>query len=169
MARDRYRLTIGEALVESERGCGPESEWPRRPSPQPKGEGSMGSRNLNDAADPLRRGGSDGTVTRASQATGEALLAPARNRRSRVDQSLVDTIVNDAIGVLKTGSPAVHGRPRFAKLSTCCGTKEKIAPVHPDFMRETNSLSLMGSAGRRLVRLHALWVPRLARTLPTTV
>ena len=65
--------------------------------------------------------------------------------------------------------PDVHGRPRFAKLSVCCSTKEKIAPVHPDFRCETNSLSLMGSAGRRLDRLHALWVPRLARAVPTTV
>jgi len=59
--------------------------------------------------------------------------------------------------------------PGLAKLSTCCGTKEKIAPVHPDFRCETSSLSLMGSAGRRLDRLHALWVPRPARALPTTV
>jgi hypothetical protein len=29
-----------------------------------EGEGSMGSRNLTDAAIPLRRGGSDGTMTR---------------------------------------------------------------------------------------------------------
>jgi len=45
----------------------------------------------------------------------------------------------------------------------------KIAPVHPDFLCETNSLSLMGSAGRRLDRLHALWVPRPSRAMPTTV
>ena len=44
----------------------------------------MGSRNLIEAADPLRRGSSDSTVTRTSQATGEALLAPVRNRRSKV-------------------------------------------------------------------------------------
>jgi hypothetical protein len=49
-----------------------------------EGEGSMGSRNLTDTAIPLRRGGSDGTMTRTCQATGEALLAPARNRRSKV-------------------------------------------------------------------------------------
>src|SRR5208337_2082686 len=33
----------------SERKSGLESEWPRRPSPQPEGEGGMGSRNLIDA------------------------------------------------------------------------------------------------------------------------
>jgi len=82
---------------------------------------------------------------------------------------LVDTIVTDAIGFLKMGSPAVHGRPRFAKLSVRCGTKEKIAPVHPDFWCEANSLSLMGSAGRRPDRLHALEVLRPARAEPTTV
>jgi hypothetical protein len=36
---------------------------PRRPSPQVTGEGSMGSRNLTDTADRLRRGRSDSTVT----------------------------------------------------------------------------------------------------------
>src|SRR5271165_3024478 len=46
----------------------------------------MGSRNLIDAAPTLRRGGSDSTVTRACRATGEALLAPRRNHRSRVDR-----------------------------------------------------------------------------------
>src|SRR5271170_6911837 len=44
----------------------------------------MGSRNLIDAAPTLRRGGSDSTVTRTCRATGEALLVPARNRRSQV-------------------------------------------------------------------------------------
>ena len=49
-----------------------------------EGEGSMDSRNLTDAVISLRRGGSDGTMTRTCGATGEALLAPARNRWSRV-------------------------------------------------------------------------------------
>jgi len=49
-----------------------------------EGEGSMGSRNLTDAAISVRRGGSDGTTTRTCGATGEALLAPARNRWNRV-------------------------------------------------------------------------------------
>jgi hypothetical protein len=44
----------------------------------------MNSRNLTDAAISLRRGGSDGTMTRICRATGEALLAPTRNRRSKV-------------------------------------------------------------------------------------
>lgn len=52
--------------------------------------------------------------------------------------------------------PDVHGRPLFAKLSFRNGLKVKIAPVHPDFHYETCSLSLMGSAGQRLNRLHAL-------------
>ena len=39
-----------------------------------------------EAAPSLRRGGSDSTVARTCRATGEALLAPARNRRSRVDR-----------------------------------------------------------------------------------
>src|ERR1039457_7276919 len=46
----------------------------------------MGSRNLIEAAPALRRGGSDSTVTRTYRATGEALLVPRRNHRSRVDR-----------------------------------------------------------------------------------
>src|SRR6516225_5166006 len=46
----------------------------------------MGNRNLTDTAIPPRRGGSDSTVTRTCRATGEALLAPRRNHRSRVDR-----------------------------------------------------------------------------------
>ena len=71
---------------DSERGCGLESEWLRGPSPQPKGEGSMGCRNLTDTAPPPRRGGSDSTAARTCGATGEALLVPGRNHRSRVDR-----------------------------------------------------------------------------------
>ena len=44
----------------------------------------MDGRNLIETAGPLRRGGSGGTMTMTDQATGEALLAPARNRRSKV-------------------------------------------------------------------------------------
>src|SRR6266404_5786986 len=46
----------------------------------------MGSRNLTDTAISPQRGGSDSTVARTSQATGETLLAPGRNHRSRVDR-----------------------------------------------------------------------------------
>ena len=38
-----------------------------------------------------RRGGSDSTVTRTCRATGEALLVPARNRRSRVGRITGET------------------------------------------------------------------------------
>ncbi len=34
---------------------------------------------------------------------------------------------------VNTGSPEVHGRPQFAKHSVHDGSKEEIAPVHPDF------------------------------------
>ena len=67
------------------------------------------------------------------------------------------------------GSRNVHGRPRFAKHSIHDGSKVKIAPVHPDFRCGFWPLSLMGFAGRRLDHIHALWVPRPARALPTTV
>ena len=76
---------------ESERRGGPESAKLRRPSPQPEGEGRMDSRMLNETAAPLRRGGSDGTMTRTCRATGEALLALARNRQSKVGPITGDT------------------------------------------------------------------------------
>ena len=68
----------------SERGGSLESTEPRRPSVYRAREGSMGRRSLADAAGPLRRGGSDSTVTRTRRATGEALLVPPRNRRKGV-------------------------------------------------------------------------------------
>ena len=71
---------------ESERASGLENEWIRGPSLQLKGEGSMGCRNLTDAASPPWRGESDSTVTRTYRVTGEALLVPVRNHRSRVDR-----------------------------------------------------------------------------------
>src|SRR2546422_7878576 len=74
------------------------SEWPgrnvserkgslekrfRRPSAYFTREGSRDRRSLADATTPLRRGVSDGTAPRTRQATGETLLVPPRNRRSR--------------------------------------------------------------------------------------
>src|SRR5258707_9283741 len=66
---------------ESERASGLENEWIRGSSLQLKGEGSMGCRNLTDAASRSRRGGSCSTVAKACLATGEALLFPDRNNR----------------------------------------------------------------------------------------
>jgi hypothetical protein len=43
----------------------------------------MDRRRLAEAANPLWRGYSDSTMARMRLATGEALLAPSRNRRSR--------------------------------------------------------------------------------------
>ena len=68
---------------ESERTGGPVTLF-RRPSPRSAGEGSMEGRNLIDTTYPLRRGDSDGTMIRIHRATGEALLVPTRNRRSKV-------------------------------------------------------------------------------------
>src|SRR5215831_2371976 len=56
----------------------------RRPSVYLWREGSRDRRSLADAAALLRRGVSDGTARRTRQATGEALLVPLRNRRSKV-------------------------------------------------------------------------------------
>ena len=69
----------------SERRGSLESAKPRRPSASCPREGSRDRRSLADATTPLRRGESDGTVTRTrGAATGEALLVPPRNRRSKV-------------------------------------------------------------------------------------
>ena len=76
---------------ESKRTGGPESENPRRPSPQLWGEGSMGNRKLIDNGYSLRRGGSDSTVARTYRATGEALLVPERNRWSKVGSITVNS------------------------------------------------------------------------------
>ena len=58
---------------------------PPEPTMTPHIDARRERRSLADAATPLRRGGSDGTVTRThGAATGEALLVPPRNRRSRV-------------------------------------------------------------------------------------
>jgi len=46
----------------------------------------MGSRNLTDTVTSPQRGGSDSTAARTCQATGEALLVPGRNHRSKVDR-----------------------------------------------------------------------------------
>jgi len=68
----------------SERRGSPETESPggRAVANYAKAAGTR--RRRADAAGPLRRGGSGGTVTRTRRATGEALLAPPRNRRKRV-------------------------------------------------------------------------------------
>ena len=56
----------------------------------PKAEPTTGGRRQHGepksdrCGSSLRRGGSDSTVARTSRATGEALLVPARNRRSKV-------------------------------------------------------------------------------------
>jgi hypothetical protein len=51
-----------------------------------RAKAAWGAENLTGAAPSPRRGGNDSTVARTCRATGEALLVPARNRRSRVDR-----------------------------------------------------------------------------------
>jgi hypothetical protein len=72
----------------------------------------MDSRKLTDAANPLRRGESGGTLTRTSQATGEALLVPLRNQRKKIDcitgetgKSVEDERVTEwPVGAKKSGN-----------------------------------------------------------------
>jgi len=102
---------------ESERASGLENEWIRGPSLQLKGEGSMGCRNLTDAAPSPRRGGSDSTETRTRQATGEALLVPGRNHRSKVDR------ITGATGKTIEGGRVADGSAVAMKRSNVRGAK----------------------------------------------
>ena len=65
-----------QAVTKVNAEVAPKVTKPRRPSLQPEGEDSMGTRKLADTGSPLRRGGSDGMIARTHHATGEALAAP---------------------------------------------------------------------------------------------
>src|SRR5712672_3568646 len=64
-----------------------------------------------------RRGGSDSTVTRTCQATGEALLVPARNRRSKVGRITGET------GKSAKDERVSDGPVVAMKRSNVCGAK----------------------------------------------
>src|SRR5882672_560048 len=68
-----------------------------------------------------RRGGSDSTVTRTCKATGEALLVPARNRRSRVGRITGET------GKSAEDERVAAGSVVAMKRSNVCGAK---GPCH---------------------------------------
>jgi hypothetical protein len=84
MTEKVHALGESSGRNENERGSGLENARPEGRARNREGEGSMSSRTLTDTANSLRRGGSDGTMARTCQATGETLLAPVRNRRSKV-------------------------------------------------------------------------------------
>lgn len=67
------------------------------------------------------------------------------------------------------GVPHPYMNAPYASLSIHDNAKVKIAPVHSDCECSFWLRSLMGSAGWRLDRLHALWVLRSARAWSTTV
>jgi hypothetical protein len=94
---------------------------PRRSNPQLAGEDSMGHRNLAGTMAPLRRGESDSTVTRTRAATGEALLIPARNCRSKVGRITGDTgkSVEDERVAEGSVRARTRGNARRAK-GPCC-------------------------------------------------
>jgi hypothetical protein len=108
----------------SERKGSPDTAKPRRPSVCGTCEGSRVRRSLADAAGSLRRGGSDGTVTRTLQATGETLLAPPRKRRKRVGP-ITSAPGKWADGERVTDGPGVarrRGNARGAKGPCCSAT-----------------------------------------------
>ena len=88
-----------------------------RVEPATKGEGSMGCRNLTDAASRSRRGGSDSTVARTCRATGETLLVPERNHRSKVDR------ITGATGKTIEGERVAGGSAVAMKRSNVRGAK----------------------------------------------
>jgi len=71
-----------------------------------RAKAAWGSRNLTEAATSRRRGGSDSTVARTCQATGEALLDPGRNHRSKVDRI---TGINREVDRRREGGGGVRG------------------------------------------------------------
>jgi hypothetical protein len=77
----------------------------------------MGCRNLTDAASRSRRGGSDSTVARTCRATGEALLVPERNHRSKVDR------ITGATGKTIEGERVADGSVVAMKRSNVRGAK----------------------------------------------
>src|SRR6476620_6568785 len=87
----------------------------------------MGRRNLTDAAPLPRRGGSDSTGARTRQATGEALLAPARNNRRRVDRitgSTGKSIEGERVGPYERRSGAMSVEQRGPAVCSLSGRQE---------------------------------------------
>jgi hypothetical protein len=117
----------------SERKGSPESAWPRRPSVCFTREGSRERCNLADAANPLRRGVSDGTATRARRATGEALLAPPRNRRSRVGR------ITGAPGKAADGERVADGPVRAMRRGNARGAKGPCCSATPPTTRKAGA------------------------------
>ncbi len=90
-------------------------------APFRRAKAARGGRKRMGATGPLRRGTSGGTRTRTGRATGEALLAPARKRRSRVGPRTGNT-GKWAEGERVTEGRAValrRGKARGAK-APCC-------------------------------------------------
>ncbi len=102
----------------SEPTGGPVNYKFRRPSPLLPGEGSMAFRNLTEAKSSLRRGGRGSTVTRTCQATGEAVLVPSRNRRSKVDR------ITGTPGKSVEDETVAAGLVVAMKRGNSCGAKE---------------------------------------------
>ena len=100
----------------SERELVPKDQ-PRRPSGRVHREGNMGCRSLADAAARSGGIGSDSTVTRTQQATGEALLAPLRNQRNWVGR------ITGAPGKTADGERVADGSEVARKRGNARGAK----------------------------------------------
>jgi hypothetical protein len=117
----------------SERKGSPESAEPRRPSVCYLREGSRDCRSLADAAAPLRRGVSDGTVTRTRPASGEALLVPPRNRRIWVGR------ITGAPGKAADDERVADGPVRATRRGNARGAKGPCCSATPPTTRKAGA------------------------------
>jgi hypothetical protein len=117
----------------SERKGSPESAKPRRPSVCFSREGRRDRRRLADAAAPLRRGVSDGTVTRTRPAPGEALLVPPGNRRSWVGR------ITGAPGKAADDERVADGPVRARRRGNARGAKGPCCSATPPATRKAGA------------------------------
>jgi len=77
----------------------------------------MDNRNLTETVIPLQRGDNGGMTARTHRATGEALTAPERNRRSKLSPITGDT------GKWTEGGRVTDGPVVAMKQGKACGAK----------------------------------------------
>jgi hypothetical protein len=106
---------------ESEPTGGPDRKKTLEAEPSPFGRRQHGLSQADCSGESLRRGSRGSTVTRACRATGETVLVPSRNRRSRVDRITGDTGKSVEDETVAAGSVVAmkRGNSRGAK-GPCC-------------------------------------------------
>jgi len=92
----------------------------------------MDNRKLTETVIPLQRGGNGGMAARTHRATGEALIAPARNRWRKVGSITRDT------GKWTEGGRVADGPAVAMKQGNACGAKR------PYFWQSSNNIGRQG-------------------------